>query len=190
MAKYHITEAGEPGLCRAKPNNCPFGADEAHFTTKEGAWKALDSGAVKIRPALNTIKKPSLLERKKKDLTDARAYFDKVSKIHKKKMKEFTDAEKSIKDNLLAGTTSDPKVLEVYRQSEIEIKVLTAERNNAFLAYQKAQSAVQDQLQKEKSVKDRLAVAAREAADKKKKPADYIPYPPYYGSCGGSGGGC
>jgi len=40
MIRYHMNQAtGEPGLCSAKPGNCPFGGDEAHFTSPEAARK-------------------------------------------------------------------------------------------------------------------------------------------------------
>lgn len=36
--RYHINPtSGLPGLCSAKPGNCPFGGDENHFTSAESA---------------------------------------------------------------------------------------------------------------------------------------------------------
>jgi len=42
MAKFHINpETGEPGLCKAQ-KQCPFGGDDAHFTSKEAARTAYE----------------------------------------------------------------------------------------------------------------------------------------------------
>lgn len=37
MSKYHLTAKGEPGVCRAKPGNCPLGSDSEHFTSADAA---------------------------------------------------------------------------------------------------------------------------------------------------------
>lgn len=39
---YHIKKDGTPGICRAKPGNCPLGGDENHFPTKEEAQDYAD----------------------------------------------------------------------------------------------------------------------------------------------------
>lgn len=39
MVKYHNGPNG-PGICKAKPGNCPFGGDEAHYNSLEEAAKA------------------------------------------------------------------------------------------------------------------------------------------------------
>ena len=43
MAKYHISEDGNPRACRAKPGNCRFGEDNAHYSTKEEARAAYEA---------------------------------------------------------------------------------------------------------------------------------------------------
>lgn len=43
MTKYHIGKGGIPRICRAAIRPCPYGGDEAHFTTIEGAQHAADS---------------------------------------------------------------------------------------------------------------------------------------------------
>lgn len=37
MAKYHITQSGVPGVCRAHSRPCPLGGPESHFDSKEAA---------------------------------------------------------------------------------------------------------------------------------------------------------
>lgn len=39
--KFHINEAGEPGLCSAK-KRCPFGGEDEHYTSPEAARKAYE----------------------------------------------------------------------------------------------------------------------------------------------------
>lgn len=39
MAKYHITQSGVPGICRAHSRPCPLGGPESHFDSK-GATEA------------------------------------------------------------------------------------------------------------------------------------------------------
>lgn len=43
MPKYHIGKGGIPRICKAIIRPCPYGGDEAHFTTIEGAQHAADS---------------------------------------------------------------------------------------------------------------------------------------------------
>lgn len=41
--QYHINlETGEPGPCSARKGNCPFGGDELHFTSEDGARAAFE----------------------------------------------------------------------------------------------------------------------------------------------------
>ncbi len=37
MAKFHVNNKGEAGLCSAIKGNCPFGSDESHFDTIQAA---------------------------------------------------------------------------------------------------------------------------------------------------------
>jgi hypothetical protein len=38
IMRYHISPTtGNPNICRAQPGNCPFGAEEPHYTSKEDA---------------------------------------------------------------------------------------------------------------------------------------------------------
>lgn len=49
---YHIDpETGNPGPCSAKAGNCPFGADDSHFTSADAAREAyeLQSEAAKAK---------------------------------------------------------------------------------------------------------------------------------------------
>ena len=46
---YHIKKDGTPGICRAKPDNCPYGDSSKHFSTLEKAQIYADK--------LNEIKK-------------------------------------------------------------------------------------------------------------------------------------
>lgn len=39
MAKYHINGEGNPGACRAKPGNCPFGSESDHYADAKEARK-------------------------------------------------------------------------------------------------------------------------------------------------------
>lgn len=41
MAKYHLNERGEPGICRAL-NRCPFGGEDAHYPTSSAARTAYE----------------------------------------------------------------------------------------------------------------------------------------------------
>lgn len=43
MTKYHIGKGGIPRICKAVVRPCPYGGDEAHFTTIEGAQMAADN---------------------------------------------------------------------------------------------------------------------------------------------------
>lgn len=43
MAKYHISPStGDPGLCSAKPGNCPYGHNVEHFTSPGAARLAYE----------------------------------------------------------------------------------------------------------------------------------------------------
>lgn len=42
MARYHINEKGEPGLCKAKPGNCPLGSADEHHDSPEAARAAYE----------------------------------------------------------------------------------------------------------------------------------------------------
>lgn len=48
MAKYHIRENGEPGVCTAKDGNCPFGADAPHFASSAEARSAYEAQQTSI----------------------------------------------------------------------------------------------------------------------------------------------
>lgn len=43
MARYHLNKNGDPGVCSAKPGNCPFGGEEDHFTSAESARAAFEA---------------------------------------------------------------------------------------------------------------------------------------------------
>ena len=43
MAKFHINRAGNPGPCRAKPGNCPYGDESDHYTSKEDAREVYEA---------------------------------------------------------------------------------------------------------------------------------------------------
>jgi hypothetical protein len=40
--KFHINTKGEPGKCHAERGRCPFGSEEEHYVTKEGASAAYE----------------------------------------------------------------------------------------------------------------------------------------------------
>jgi len=42
MAKFHINREGNPGACRAKPGNCPYGEESDHYTSKEDARRVYE----------------------------------------------------------------------------------------------------------------------------------------------------
>lgn len=42
MARYHIKRDGTPGICRAKPGNCPYGKDSPHFESIEATQSFSD----------------------------------------------------------------------------------------------------------------------------------------------------
>lgn len=42
MGIYHVNEAGEPGRCKARLKNCPFGGAEDHYLSKDAARKAYE----------------------------------------------------------------------------------------------------------------------------------------------------
>lgn len=59
--QYHINlETGEPGSCSARKGNCPFGGDELHFTTEDGARAAFEviAAAEKAKALQAWKKKP------------------------------------------------------------------------------------------------------------------------------------
>lgn len=43
MAKYHINEKGNPGRCRAKAGQCPFGDADFHYSSKAEAREAYEA---------------------------------------------------------------------------------------------------------------------------------------------------
>lgn len=43
MTKYHIGKGGIPRICKATVRPCPYGGDEAHFTTIDAAQRAADN---------------------------------------------------------------------------------------------------------------------------------------------------
>ena len=43
MPKYHIGKGGIPRICKATVRPCPYGGDEAHFTTINAAQRAADN---------------------------------------------------------------------------------------------------------------------------------------------------
>jgi hypothetical protein len=60
MAKYHINDSGNPGLCRAKKGRCPFGADDEHYSNRIEAMQAYSKDMeVKSRFMRLTKKKPN-----------------------------------------------------------------------------------------------------------------------------------
>lgn len=51
MAKYHINNEGNPGLCSAVSGNCPFGGEANHYSSQANARKAFElSMASKVQP--------------------------------------------------------------------------------------------------------------------------------------------
>ncbi len=49
MAKYHINaETGDVGPCRAEKGNCPFGGENEHYNTAEGARSAYEKAKLKM----------------------------------------------------------------------------------------------------------------------------------------------
>lgn len=44
MAYYHISKKSGPSICRAKPGNCPFGANAPHFQTIADAQTHYEQG--------------------------------------------------------------------------------------------------------------------------------------------------
>ena len=59
MARYHLKDNGEPGLCRAELGKCPKGGD--HFDSKEEAWRTYEENL----NSKNFLKGLSLLKDKK-----------------------------------------------------------------------------------------------------------------------------
>ena len=59
MAKFHINGKGEPGACQAQEGNCPFGGDDDHYTSKDGARKSFESKNSKA-----TFSDPSEVQKK------------------------------------------------------------------------------------------------------------------------------
>lgn len=47
MAKYHLKENGEPGVCRAQPGKCPKAKDSEHYATKGEAQTAYEKNMEK-----------------------------------------------------------------------------------------------------------------------------------------------
>lgn len=43
MTRYHINRKGDPGICSAQANNCPFGGENEHYDSKEAAFDSLAS---------------------------------------------------------------------------------------------------------------------------------------------------
>lgn len=64
MAKYHLSEDGNPRVCTAQDGNCPLGKDEPHFHTKIAARAAYEASldAELIAPSIRK-KHPELAER-------------------------------------------------------------------------------------------------------------------------------
>lgn len=60
MAKYHISESGEPAKCTASVRNCPRGGSDEHFDSKDKAYSAI---AEKYgEDSLNSSKKVKTLD--------------------------------------------------------------------------------------------------------------------------------
>ena len=58
MKKFHYNSAGEPGVCSAKPGNCPFGFSEnEHFDSESDARKSFES--LHSNSNVNTLQKSS-----------------------------------------------------------------------------------------------------------------------------------
>lgn len=57
MARYHITQDGLPGLCKAQEGNCPLGGNEEHYSDKLDALKAAEVKLQEENDHLATLKK-------------------------------------------------------------------------------------------------------------------------------------
>lgn len=60
MAKYHLKDDGTPGVCRAKPGNCPKAPDSEHFGSQEEARAAYEKNMEKaLLERFNKFPNPS-----------------------------------------------------------------------------------------------------------------------------------
>lgn len=62
MSRYHLREDGSPGVCKAKPGNCPLGNELAHYSTpletqsaferlmSEDLWQPISHFRFKLTP--------------------------------------------------------------------------------------------------------------------------------------------
>lgn len=58
MTVYHINpDTGNPGACKAKPGQCPFGAEDQHFSSKEAARTAYEADASTFMRIESDLKK-------------------------------------------------------------------------------------------------------------------------------------
>lgn len=72
MAKFHInSKTGEPGLCRAVGEGCPFGGTDEHYTSKEAAQKAYEN--LMEKESLNSVKVNRPQKKVKVDWSDLTA---------------------------------------------------------------------------------------------------------------------
>ena len=62
MAKFHINEAGNPGICSAQEGGCPFGGELEHYSTAEDARHAYEK-VMSLGGEWNGAKKNDLLDR-------------------------------------------------------------------------------------------------------------------------------
>lgn len=62
MAKFHINPAtGNPGRCLARSGNCPFGGEDAHYSTKEEARLAYEQQMERNSPQTESKNSPTKL---------------------------------------------------------------------------------------------------------------------------------
>lgn len=63
MTKYHLKEDGSPGICKAKPGNCPKASDDKHYSTPEAARAAFEkSMEVSLLDRFNKYPNPSAID--------------------------------------------------------------------------------------------------------------------------------
>lgn len=65
MARYHLTEAGDPGVCRATQGRCPYGGSREHYSSAAEAresFEAAHSMAALLRGGVNKNPRLTALE--------------------------------------------------------------------------------------------------------------------------------
>lgn len=65
MNRYHITKNGTPGVCKAKPGNCPLAGTNEHFDTKVEAEEFIQK---KFESSYSVISKTKKLTREQREL--------------------------------------------------------------------------------------------------------------------------